>query len=139
MAGLRKKGHLIADSAEPAIVICYDFLAAALIKDGRNMEIVVPCEGTFSYERGLLSNTELFFYGNVDSLLVSAGFRLTDGRCDNALYPDTAAYETAARVLDYERFNTICLDGDRVYRRDVFNTRLYLTLARVAGHSETLI
>ena len=125
LAGLRKTGLLRADSAEPAIVICYDYLAADMIKSGRNIEIVVPCEGTFTYERGLLSNTELFFAGNVDSLLFSSGFRLTDGRCDTALYPDAAAYKAAARVSDYERFNTVCLDGDRIYRRDVLSTRLY--------------
>ena len=125
LSGLRKNGLLRADSYEPPIVICYDYLAAAMIKGGRNLEIIVPREGTFSYERGLLSNAELSFSEDIDSLLVSAGFRLTDGRHDETLYPAAAAYETAVRISDYEHFNTVCLDGDRVFRRNVLNTRLY--------------
>ena len=69
---MRKAGLLRPGSLEPALVICYDFQVAAMIRDGRNIEIVVPVEGTFSYERGLLSNTELSFAGDVDALLVSA-------------------------------------------------------------------
>ena len=122
---LRKSGLLHIDSYEPSILICYDFQAATMIKNGRDLEIIVPREGTFSYERGLLSNTELSFVGDVDALLISAGFRLPDGRCDGALYPTASAYETAIRVSDYDHFNTVCLDGDRVFRRSVLNTRLY--------------
>ena len=122
---LRKSGFLQYDSEDHAIVICYDFQAVSWIKDGRNIEIIVPREGTISYERGLLSHTELSFTGDVDSLLLAAGFRLTDGRCDNVFYPDAAAYEAAARVLDYKHFNDISMDVDRVFRREVLNTRLY--------------
>ena len=125
LSKLRKSGFLRIGSDEPAIVICYDFQAAAMTKTGRNIEIIVPCEGTFSYERGLLSNSTLSFPGDISSLLVSDGFRLTDGRCDGALYPTAEAYKTAARVWDYDRFNTVCLDGDRVFRREVLRTRLY--------------
>ena len=125
LGNLRKNGFLRMDSNEPAIVICFDFEAVALMKSGRNVEIVVPCEGTFSYERGLLSNDELSFSGDPDLLLAAAGFRLLDGRCDDAFYPAAAAYETTGRILDYDRFNTVCLDGDRIFRRDVLNTRLY--------------
>ena len=125
LARLRRNGFLQTNSDAPAIVICYDFHAAAMIKGGRNMEIIVPCEGTFSYERGLLSDEELSFVGDVDELLLLAGFRLTDGRRDSTLYPVAAKYDYANMITDYDRFNTICLDGDRVFRRTVLNTRLY--------------
>ena len=125
LAKVRKKGGLVENSFEPPIVLCFDFQAAAMKKEGRGIEIIVPREGTLSFERGLLSNTELGFFGDLDSLLIEAGYRLTDGRCDGALYPYAAAYESAARVLDYDRFNTVCLDGDRVFRRDVMGVRLY--------------
>ena len=59
LASLHKAGLLIRNSFEPPILICYDYQAAALIKSGRNIEIVVPAEGTLSYEKGLLSKTEL--------------------------------------------------------------------------------
>ena len=122
---LRKDGFLYKSSFEPAILICYDFQAAAMIKEGRNLEIVVPREGTFSYVRGLLSNKELSFGGDIDLSLISAGLRLLDGRCDDNLYPDAVEYEAAVNVTDYDRFNTICLNGERIFRRTVLNTRLY--------------
>ena len=125
LAQLRRKGLLRNNSSEPAVLICYDFQAAAMIKEGRRIQITVPCEGTFSYVRGLLSVKELTFSEDSEAFLISAGFRLPDGQCDAALYPPAAAYETAAAVSDYKRFNTVCLDGDRIFRRTVLNTRLY--------------
>ena len=127
LATLRKKGFLRVDSFEVPILITYDYLAAAMKKSGRNMEIIVPCEGTLAYERGLLSKHELSFAGDADTdaLLISAGLRLIDGQYDDALYPPAEAYETASRVWDYVRFNTLCLDSDRIFRREVRHTRLY--------------
>ena len=125
LAGLRKKGFLHMDSSDPGIVICYDYQAAAMINSGRDVEIIIPCEGTFSYERGLLSHVRLSFVGDMDSLLVSSGFRLADGRCDDSLYPVATAYESAVRVSNYDHFGTVGLDGDRIFRRAVLKTRLY--------------
>ena len=125
LANLRKNGFLRVNAYDPAIVICYDYQAATMIKEGRNLEIIVPRDGTFSYERGLLSNAELSFAGDIDFLLLSSGFRLIDGQCDGSLYPATAAYEAAAKISNYGRFNTVCLDSDRVFRRAILNTRLY--------------
>ena len=125
LANLRKRDLLRPNSSETAITICYDFQAADMKKNGRNIEIVVPREGTFSFERGLLSKAELTFKDDLDPSLISAGFRLIDGSCDSGLYPDAAAYQSAAMVSDYTRFNTISLDGDRIFRRDILNTRMY--------------
>ncbi|MGI6174770.1 MAG: hypothetical protein ACOYJC_01140 [Christensenellales bacterium] len=107
------------------IVICYDHQAAALIKSGRNIQTVIPGEGTLTYQKGLLSNTELPFTGDVESMLLSAGFRLLDGRCDGTLYPAEAAYGNAAAVLDYVHLNTVFKDVENVFRRNVLHTRLY--------------
>lgn len=128
-AGLLETLHagkrLTLKAFDAPIVICYDYQAATLIKGGRNMEIIVPREGTLTYQKGLLSNTELFFTGDVESLLLSAGFRLIDGRCDDALYPVAVDYGRAAAVDDYVHLNTVFQDVIRVFRRDVLHTRLY--------------
>ena len=124
-ADLQAKGHLVTKSFETPIVVCYDFQAAAMKKSGLNIEIIVPCEGTLTYERGLLSKTELSFSGDFDSLLLSAGFRLLDGRCDETLYPDAAAYENANRVADLDHFNIVSQDFTRDFRRNVLHIRLY--------------
>ena len=126
LAGLRENGCFARNSFDPAIVICYDFQAAAMIRDGRSMEIIVPAEGTLTYERGLLSQTELVFAGDADSLLLLAGFRLPDGRCDESLYPDAAAYAAAHRIADYDHFNTACQEY-RIFRRKVLRSRLHNT------------
>jgi len=132
-AEIEDKGHLVTKSFEPPIVVCYDFQAAALIKSGRNIEIIIPSEGTLTYERGLLSHTELTFTGDTDALLLSAGFRLLDGRCDEALYPDAAAYENADRVTDLDHFNIVSQDFTRDFRRGVIHIRLY-TSAETREH-----
>ena len=127
-APLQAEGRLIQNSFEPPVLICYDFQAASLIKGGRNIEIVVPSEGTLAYERGLLSSTELLIAvdkNSIDSLLLHAGFRLTDGRCDPALYPDSSAYEIAARVTDYIHHSTVSQNLLRNFRRSILRTRLY--------------
>lgn len=122
---LQDEKRLVRKSFDAPIVICYDYQAAALIKSGRNIEIIVPREGTMTYQKGLLSNTELHFTGDVESLLLSAGFRLIDGRCDDVFYPNAAAYERAAAVMDYAHLNTVLEDVTLVLRRNVLHTRLY--------------
>lgn len=122
---LKNSGHLIVNSFEPPIVICYDHQAAAMLQSGRNIQTIVPSEGTLTYERGLLSNQALTFTGDVHASLLLEGFRLPDGRCDSALYPDAAAYMHAARLVDYTHFNRVCQDTTRMLRRRVYHVRLY--------------
>lgn len=119
------ENRLALKAFDAPIVICYDYQVASLIKNGRNMEIVLPNEGTLTYQKGLLSNMEIFFSGDVESLLLSGGFRLMDGRCDDALYADAADYKRAAVVTDYDRLNTAFQDVPRVFRRDVQHIHLY--------------
>ena len=125
LASLQKAGLLIRDSFKPPIMICYDYQAAAQIKAGRNLEVVVPSDGTLTYEKGLMSNKELSFSGDSGAMLLDAGFRLPDGRCDGALYPAAEAYESAARVTDFAHLNTVVQDSLRLLRRSVIHSRMY--------------
>ena len=125
LAGLRINGFLHPDTDEPAVLICFDSQAAALIKAGRSLDIVIPSEGTLTYVRGLLSHTELHFSGDTDAALLQAGLRLQDGRCDETLYPQPEAYEVASLITNYTHFSAATVDSDRIYRRTVQNTRLY--------------
>ena len=125
LAALQSEKFLVRNSFEQAITICYDYQAAALIRDGRNIEVVVPKEGTLTYEKGLLSNRPIAFEGDVEFLLLANGFRLPDGRCDETVYPGAAAYASASTVKDFERLNTACQDTTRLLRRTVLRTRMY--------------
>ena len=124
LAGLYAENRLARNLFDSPIAICYDFQAADLIKSGRNIEIIVPGEGTLTYEKGLLSNTELVFGSGVNDMLLANGFRLPDGRSDYALYPDAAAYSNAARVTDYEHFSTVSQDATVTIRQDILRIRL---------------
>lgn len=125
LASLRAGHHLVRNSFQPAIVICYDYQAAALLQSGRDIEIVVPQEGTLAYEKGLLSNEPLDFAAPAQGLLLAAGFRLPDGRCDPALYPGEEAYKRASRVADYGHLSIVCQGVNQVLRRTVLRTRLF--------------
>ena len=125
LAALRTQELLARKSFHPAIIICYDYQAAALRQCDRNIEIIVPEEGTLTYVKGLLSKQPLDFEGDADALLLSAGLRLPDGQRDPAFYPGETDYERAALVTDYEHFNAVCQDATRVMRRTVLHTRLY--------------
>ncbi|MGI6497370.1 MAG: histidine kinase N-terminal 7TM domain-containing protein [Oscillospiraceae bacterium] len=122
---LHTEKRLARKTLDAPILICYDYQAAALIKSGRNMQIIVPSEGTLAYHKGLLSGAELHFTSDVEPLLLSAGFRLLDGRCDSALYPPAAEYENAATVADDVHLNTVFQDVNHIFRRNVLHTRLY--------------
>ncbi|MDL2294830.1 hypothetical protein LJC60_09435 [Ruminococcaceae bacterium OttesenSCG-928-D13] len=125
LAKLYAEGHLLKNTFDVPIAICFDYQAAAMIKAGRDIEIIVPSEGTLTYTKGILSGVEMPFAGDAESVLLAAGLRLPDGRCDASLYPGAAAYEKAGTVKDYAYFNTVCQDVNRILRRSVFRTRLY--------------
>ena len=127
LSALQTQKRLARNSFAPPVVICYDYQAAALRRAGRDIELVVPEEGTLTYEKGLLSNKPLAFAEGAESLLYAAGLRLPDGRCDPALY-GSACYRYAARVADYEHLNAACQDVVRVLRRTVYRIRLYTSV-----------
>ncbi len=119
LSSLRKKNLLETKNFHSSILICYDYQAIALIKENRNLEIIIPAEGTLSYVKGLLSNSEITLAENIDSKLISAGLRLPDGRSDLSLYPKPIAYEKASLIDDYEYFGRQALNMDRAIRRKI--------------------
>ena len=92
---LYQAGKFSLDDAESPIQICFDSDAVARIKNGENVEIVVPSEGTLTYTCGLLSNTPLTLPADTEQILLDHALRLTDTRCDNALYPASEKYASA--------------------------------------------
>lgn len=112
-------GFVTAKSFESApVAILYDYEAASLRKAGRNIEIVVPREGTLCFRAGLLYDAASVPNGFAewDALLLDAGFRLADGRCAPLLYPSD--YSAARFADDAERFNLACQDVSSRLRRE---------------------
>ena len=125
LASLHENGQLKMNSDEAAVIICFDYQAANLIESGRNIEIIIPKEGTFTYEKGLLSNENLAFKENMDRLLFNNKFRLLDGEGDLSIYPDKVAYGPAVKVTDYEHLAKITRNvSPQIQRRALKYKRL---------------
>lgn len=125
LADLRRSNRLKANTFDAPVLICYDFQAVALMREGRALEIVVPREGTFTFEKGLLSNEPLAFAQASEPLLLQAGFRLPDGRTEAAGYPAAEQYAPAQRVQDIDHFNRLVIKANTVMKRQVHQSHYY--------------
>ncbi|MDO5726080.1 MAG: ABC transporter substrate-binding protein [Tissierellia bacterium] len=106
------------------IAIIFDNDAAALKSLGKNIEIVVPKEGTLYFDMGLVSKNNFNYDEDLmNESLKNADFRLSDGSFSNPIYED----------LNYEyaswggKFNKEIYYDDEVFismNRIVYNTRL---------------
>ncbi len=128
LAELQRHGRLKMNSFEPALIICYDYQAAALIENGRNLEMIIPASGTFTYEKGLLSTQPLKFKENPNKLLLDAKLRLLDRQSDKSIYPDEAGYAPAVRVDDYQHFAKTTQKVIPLLEREVLQTRRYMSI-----------
>ena len=113
--------NLLLDNYDTPILICFDYQAEALAKAGRNMEIIVPAEGTLSFEKGLLSELKLDLPNSRDKLL-DAGFRLLDGTCYEGVYPPPEDYLRAVTLNDYAHFNAEIQDMTKILNREIQHT-----------------
>lgn len=105
------------------IRILFDSWAVNEKKNGRNLHISVPSDGTLSFFMGRCStfpSTPL-----PAEILIEAGLRLPDGRCDPTLYPPPSAYGAARRVRDMRKFTSISADVNRILRRRVLRERTF--------------
>ena len=143
---LDQSGKLKLYDPAPPIQICFDSEAAARLKNGENIEIVVPSEGTLSYVRGLLSNEPLDLPDGYEQILLESDLRLSDGRCDSELYPAPNQYTPATLLFPnstlntpnsklHSRFLTVSSEWLRVLRREIQHKRLYTS---VDGREHTL-
>ena len=124
LSGLADSTSLSFNDETAAVLICLDDQAAELKKQGRNLEIIVPEEGTLTFTRGLLSRSELAL-PDLSQALLAAGCRLPDNRCDAALYPSEASYASAAGVVNAKVFNQRAEHVTRILRRQIQNRRFY--------------
>lgn len=125
---LHDSNNLKMNSFEAPIIICYDHQAVNLIENGRNIEIIVPKEGTLTYKKGLLSNEKLNFEGDVDKLLYEYKMRLLDGESDLTLYPDEIAYGPSVLINDYKHFAKVTRNTSCLIQRDLLNFKRFMSI-----------
>ncbi len=128
LSSLHKNNLLKINSFESPVIICYDYQCAALIEAGRNIEIIVPLDGTLTYEKGLLSNEALVFEGDIENTLLQTKLRLLDGESDSSIYPDKAAYKVAIKVGDYEHFGEITSNVSPLMERKVLGVKRFVSI-----------
>ena len=124
LSTLYRQGRLILDGDADGY-ICLDSEAVRLYRQGRNLEIIVPKDGTYSYQVGVLSKKPIIFSDGLDRSLLDAGFRLVDGRASDPVYPAAEQYESAVTVEDLQGFLKTAEDSTRLMRRDVFQSRRF--------------
>ena len=135
LSTLYNKKLLTMNSSTSPITICFDYQAVALNQSGRNLTIIVPSEGTFTYQKGLLSNEKLVFEGDVDKLLAQNNLPTLDGQRDALLYPNDEAYSKASQVIDVAHFNRMAQKTTHLIERNVLQKRQFMSI----DHQEHLL
>ncbi len=120
-----QRRFFVGDTSQP-VTITYDSTAVDLIKKGENLEIIIPNDGTLSFDYGELSYMGNTIYTeNLDDVLIDSGYRLPDGRADERFYPAKEEYENVGEITDYEEYSAATSLVAKTLRRDSFNTRIF--------------
>jgi hypothetical protein len=122
---LHKTGRLTSDDPSAApVAIMFDYQAAQMQKDGRNVEIIVPAEGTLSFPAGIMSTyTDNLPHASPEDL-IAAGFRLPNGHCDFSIYPDPEHYTRAQNAVLNPETAAQIISGIVSFQRQVLGKRL---------------
>ncbi len=106
------------------IIITTDKKAATLISQGREIEVVIPEDGTTTVHYGILSkDLNIPLDSKLSTSLITAGYRTAKGEADSALYPTD--YQDAHFIendLDF-RGSSASVSAD--IRRATFEEDLY--------------
>ena len=119
LASLHKNNCLKLNSFDSPILICFDYQAVALKENGRNIEIIVPKEGTYTYAKGLLSKEKLSFRDDIEELLIEANFTILN---------DESIHTPAIRVQDHKHFVKAVENVNSIISRKVYNAKKYMSI-----------
>lgn len=128
LAELNKTNYFEMHSMDAPVMICYDYQAVNLMTKGRNIDIIIPSEGTYTYEKGLLSNEKINFQGDVNQAVFANHLRPLNGLGDSAYYPSKTAYESSTRVSDYKYFASATKENHCLMERQVLNSNRLVSI-----------
>lgn len=122
---LHKNGRLTSDDPAAApVAILFDYQAAQMVIDGRNVEIIVPVEGTLSFPAGIMRTDTDKLPDAEPEDLNAAGFRLPNGDCDLSIYPDPEHYTRAQSAVLTPQTAGQILSAVAAFQRQVLGKRL---------------
>lgn len=123
---LHSNGRLSSNNLSSApIAILFDYQAAQMIKDGRNLEIIVPVEGTLSFPIGIMSTNNVKLPDISPSDLIAAGFRLPDGVSDALIYPHSDDYSYIQNAVLTNESGLGFVNAIALFRRQVLRERRF--------------
>lgn len=122
-----EKRKLAFNNFDAPLLILFDYQAVDLKKHGRNLEIIVPKDGTYVFERGILSKTAMHFPKNMSDLVIGQGICSIDGECDENFYPSKSDYQTAVSPTDMEKIHTELINAREYINRSIYKTHRYAT------------
>jgi hypothetical protein len=127
--------HKSPQKVDAPIRIMFDYEIVQLNKAGGKYKIVIPKEGTLTFNKGILSKKPLYFTNKkLANDLIEQGFRPTPAlqalvqNKTSSLYPKDAAYHMASNITDPEEFNNIADNLPTQVRRQILGIR-YLSTA----------
>lgn len=128
LSKLKDQNLLKMQSAVSPITICFDYQAVNLKENKHNLEIIIPSDGSFTFQKGLLANEELSFNQDLDKLLLENNFRLLNHQSNQDLYPQDKDYKYASEVLDNNHFSKISQKTERLIERQVLNNKPFTSI-----------
>lgn len=127
---LKSKDLLRLESQTSPITICFDYEAVKLKEENKNLEIIIPSEGTLTFEGGILAKEKLEFSDNIDEVLIKNGFRPQNNNKNLSGYPSESKYKSASKVENFSHFSKYALKTTASFSRQVLNERPFTSIDR---------
>lgn len=115
--------RLLLDSDEADVLILFDYQAEALRQQGRNIETIVPLEGTLLFTKGVLSKKPIDFPEDLDETLAKAGFL----PANMATYAGKESYLRAVPPSDPASLSRFLPATRGLLDRNIVGTHVYAT------------
>lgn len=132
LESLNSSNRLISSDYENSPVsILFDYEMAPYILAGDNFELVVPYEGTLSFNAGLLSLFDQPLPLVSSEALLSNGFRLTDGTGLPLIYGDLSRYDSVDEGIISDKDALLIANSAASFRRTVLRERLLSTASGI--------
>ncbi len=109
------------------IMILFDYQAVSMNKKGRNLEIIVPEEGTLSFHQGILSKELLTFSDDFSKMMEEEWLCCEGSARIEGYYPSEQAYSTAVFPKDLEKVHRELINSREYINRDIYGTHRYAT------------
>ncbi|MDO4710363.1 MAG: histidine kinase N-terminal 7TM domain-containing protein [Peptostreptococcaceae bacterium] len=131
LADLYDRKRLRFNDLDAPILILFDYQAAALERSGQDRVIVVPEEGTYTFDRGIISKVELRFPSDLDLIMAREGL-CTIGSCESGdHYPSIADYQRAVYPKDPEYIHKELINTREYLNREIYGTHVVIAATAI--------